>query len=280
MKNVLLSLFVIFAFTNFARAQSFVLDFEDGTWGRLTPHVMGNGEWDNNPPHAVEETFLIVNNPDISGINQSMKVMQFTRRGTTNGGLPWGGFWANVAPPLDLTTDKYVHVKVYKPRISPLHYKVEGGTTVPPAFELPSLNSQTTPNVWEEIIFYFPDATGTYPVTSFMPDFEDPLTITGDITIYFDDIEINNDPNVTGINDPKAIMFAVYPNPVTTTLNIANVRDASKVTVTNILGQQVMNYENLNTGILVVNTDQLVKGMYIVNVYKNGNVASKKFLKD
>jgi hypothetical protein len=66
-------------------------DFEDGTWGVFTPHTMGCGP-DYDDPVSVDETFMIIDNPDKSGINTSDKVLQFTRWGTDAGGVPWGGF--------------------------------------------------------------------------------------------------------------------------------------------------------------------------------------------
>jgi hypothetical protein len=77
-------------------ADGIIADFEDDTWGILTPHVMGCGDFDNDAIHAVDETFMIIDNPDASGINKSSKVLKFIRRGTDNGGSPWGGFWANL----------------------------------------------------------------------------------------------------------------------------------------------------------------------------------------
>ena len=56
------------------------------------------------------------------------------------------------------------------------------------------MTPQTSTGVWEDMVFDFSSKTGTYPTISFMPDFEDPLTLTNDIVIYFDDIMVNNDP--------------------------------------------------------------------------------------
>lgn len=47
-----------------------------------------------------------------------------------------------------------------------------------------------------------------------------------------------------------------------------------------MIGHEVVSFENLNVGIFTVNTDQLTKGIYMVNVYKNGSIASKKFFKE
>jgi hypothetical protein len=135
-------------------------------------------------------TMTVVANPDISGVNISANVIQFLR---DKDGVPWGGFWSPLPTPVDVTDNKYVHVKVWKPRISPIFFKIEGGGAG--TIELESINPQTTTEAWEDIVFDFSEKTGTYPTIVFMPDYENPLTLTEDITIYFDDIILNNDPN-------------------------------------------------------------------------------------
>jgi len=172
-----------------------ICDFEDGTTGPLTLHVMGCGAWDDSSIHPVSETFIVVDNPLKAGINTSNKVLQFNRRGTIDGGMPWGGFWANADPNIDLTSNKYVHAKVLKTRISPLHFKMEGGGTG--NLEQKSMYPQTKTEQWEDIVFKFDtlEMTGLYPVVAFMPDFEDPLLQSDLLVIYIDDILLNNDPN-------------------------------------------------------------------------------------
>jgi hypothetical protein len=135
-------------------------------------------------------TMTVVANPDQSGINISDMVVKFVR---DKDGVPWGGFWSPLPSPVDLTTNKYVHVKVWKPRISPLKFKVEGGPSG--NLEIQSMNPQTLTDQWEDIVFDFSEKTGNWNTIVFMPDFEDPLTLTEDIIIYFDDIMVNNDPN-------------------------------------------------------------------------------------
>ncbi len=132
----------------------------------------------------------VVPNPDKSGINTSNSVVQFQR---DKDGVAWGGFWSSLPVPADVTTNKYVHAKVWKPRISPIKLKLEGGAAG--TLEAPSLNAQTVYNGWQDIVFDFTSKTGTYPILAFMPDFADPVGLTDDITIYFDDFIINNDPN-------------------------------------------------------------------------------------
>ena len=135
-------------------------------------------------------TMALVANPDKSGNNLSDYVIKFHR---DMNGVPWGGFWSSLPVAADVTTNKYVHAKVWKPRISPVKLKLEGGAAG--TLEAPAMNPQTQIGGWEDIVFDFSTKTGTYPVLAFMPDFEDPLTLTEDIDIYFDDFLINNDPN-------------------------------------------------------------------------------------
>lgn len=176
MKKFTLILVVMLAFAGIARAQM-VEDFE-----HIDLNLMLGGGDDNS-------SMTVVPNPDPSGINESSHVVKFER---SMNGVPWGGFWSVLPEPLDLTDNKYVHVRVWKPRISPLKFKIEGGPG--PNTEIASMNPQTLTEEWEDIVFDFSDVTGEWNVAVFMPDFEDPLTLEDDIVIYFDYIMVNNDP--------------------------------------------------------------------------------------
>jgi len=132
----------------------------------------------------------LIPNPDVSGVNLSPYVCHFYR---DMDGFPWDGFWSNLPSEIDVTDNKYVHVKVWKPRISPVKFKIEGGEAG--TIEVESMYPQTLTNAWEDMVFDFSEKTGTYPIIAFLPDFMDPVGLTEDISIYFDDILLNNDPN-------------------------------------------------------------------------------------
>jgi hypothetical protein len=142
----------------------------------------------NNPATDLS-TFTFVANPDKSGGNASDHVMKFNR---DKDGHPWGGFWSTLPVPVDVTSNHFVHVRVWKPRLSPLRFKLEGGPSGTKEFET---NTQTKINQWEDIVFDVTEYTGAYPTIGFMPDYMSPVGLTEDITIYFDDIVVNNDPN-------------------------------------------------------------------------------------
>jgi hypothetical protein len=206
-------------------------------------------------------TMKVVPNPDASGINTSNYVVEFFR---DKDGVPWGGFWSPT--PVDVTTNKYMHVKVWKPRISPIKFKIEGGAAG--TIEAPSMNPQTKIGEWEDMVFDFTAKTGAYPVVAFMPDFEDPLVLTDNITIYFDDIILNNDPSpLVGIAPvSKDNKVSVYPSPFSNFLTVNTFTDLKSISITSVIGQQVISMENLSAGKTTINTSMLTSGIYFVTI--------------
>jgi hypothetical protein len=182
-------------------------DFE--TDAQITLNTMANQPLDG------PEAFEWVENPAPDEVNPSAMVMQFTRSAE---GDPWAGFWSILPETIDLTTHKYMHVQVWKPRVSPVRFKIEGGGQ--PAFEILPMEAQEETEQWENLVFYFEDATGEYPTIVFMPDFEDPLTLEENIVIYFDNIVLSNSPvppavtSTEGMELPRSITLDQnYPNP-------------------------------------------------------------------
>jgi hypothetical protein len=222
-------------------------------------------------------SLTLIPNPDATGINTSNWVVKFER---DKDGVPWGGFWSSLPAPIDVTVNKYVHAKVWKPRISPIKFKIEGGAAG--TLESPSMNPQTSIDMWEDMVFDYTSKTGTYPVIDFMPDFEDPLALTEDIVLFFDDIILNNDPSpLTGINVVKSdSRISIYPVPFSTYLVLNTTVELKSVTITSAIGQQVMNLENLGTGAKTINTSSLATGFYFVTCYpKTGNAFVQKIVK-
>lgn len=134
-------------------------------------------------------TWAMVSNPDMSGINMSNKVLEMNR---AFDGVPWAGFWSPLPMPIDVTDNKYVHMKLWKPRVSPVKFKLEKDGE---SLEIFSMNEQTMTDAWEDFVFDFSELTGEWTIIAVLPDFEDPLTLTENITIYIDDIMVNDDPN-------------------------------------------------------------------------------------
>jgi len=90
-----------------------------------------------------QSSMTVVPNPDPTGINTSNWVVKFIR---DKDGVPYGGFWSVLPTPVDLTINKFIHVKIWKPLITPLKFTLEGG----PAgnLEVYSMYPQTTIGEW------------------------------------------------------------------------------------------------------------------------------------
>ncbi len=228
-------------------------------------------------PVTDSSSMILVPNPDAAGINTSNWVVKYVR---DKDGIPWGGFWSALPSVIDLTTNKYMHVKVWKTRISPIKFKVEGGAAG--NLETFSMVPQAQTSAWEDIVFDFTSKTGTYPTIAFMPDFEDPLTLTSDIVIYFDDIILNNSSSpLTGTGTILAEnKVSVYPAPFSNLLNINTPVDLKSVIITSAVGQQVIIVNNVDAGINTINTSSLKSGLYFVTISpKSANPYTLKVMK-
>lgn len=254
-------------------------DFEDGTNGALTIHVMGCGDYDNPELHPVDETFMVIDNPDPTGLNTSAKVLKFIRRGTTNGGMPWGGFYAGCEPQADVTTSKYVTIQLWKSRISPIAFKLEGGAAGNSG-DVFAMNDQVETNKWEEFSFDYSALTGPYPTVVLIPDFETPdLTIAADIDIFIDNIRVTEGAAGIG-NVIKVNNVNVYPNPVTSDILITSSIQMKNVEIINLAGQVVKSFNIDNHApVFQANVSDLVSGLYFIRVSDGTTTYGTKMLK-
>jgi len=84
-----------------------------------------------------------------------------------------------------------------------------------------------------------------------------------------------------GIGDTQKGMITMYPNPAGNTLTFENIKNVSRITVFNLTGQKMLDFNNLNTGKLIVNTSLLTQGVYFVTFYNdNSLMRTDKFMKD
>jgi hypothetical protein len=70
----------------------------------------------------------------------------------------------------------------------------------------------------------------------------------------------------------------VYPNPATDVITVTNNAAISLVTVTNLLGQTVLNQAN-TADTAKINVAALAQGTYILRVYSAGAAATVKIVK-
>ena len=96
--------------------------------------------------------------------------------------------------------------------------------------------------------------------------------------IFFDVSDANFTITKTqlAVNDVNKKSVQVFPNPVKDVLNVSNVSAASSYEIFNAAGQ-VVSRGTLATGKVSVNN--LVKGVYFINIDDNGTVVKTKFVK-
>jgi len=226
------------------------------------------------------DSLMIVENPLPDDVDSSAMVLKFRRSYL---GDPWAGFWSTLPVKIDMTDNKYILAKVLKTRISPIKFKVEGGTTTPAFFELESTVPQTVTDGWEQMVFYFPDATGEYAGIAMLPDFEDPVTLTEDIVLYIDDIILSPTATgvPTGVKPVEKMNVNLFPNPVKSTLYFENLKNVDRISVANIVGQQVMLFRNVTNEKYSINVSSLNKGVYMISIFdKDGNSTIRKIVKE
>ncbi len=230
-------------------------------------NLMQGGEEDDSG-------FTIVPNPQQDEVNESSHVVQFRR---SQNGVPWGGFWSQLPEPLDLSENRYVYVKVLKPRISPLRFKVEGGPT--DDLEIESMFEQTEVNQWEEIVFDFSEKDGQWNIIAFMPDFADPVDLDEDIMIYFDQIRLGEAPtdvSVLPLPDDAGFDLRVYPNPASDYVTVEAPVN-SRIDLIDIAGNIISRQTAVNP-VTTVDLSDVGAGLYLVRVVEGNSVRTIKLV--
>lgn len=175
---VLQSVFIVFLFSIDINAQ--IIENFEGT-SSISMNVFTSGL--SNDTSNITSSVL---NPTKTTTNNSNKVGKLVR---DMDGVVWAGLWSQT--PIDVTYNKFIHVKVYKTRISTIKFKLEGGPNNS-ILEISSKYPQTLVNQWEDIVFDFSNLTGKYNTFSLLLDYANPVGLSSDINIYFDDIVLNN----------------------------------------------------------------------------------------
>jgi hypothetical protein len=190
--------------------------------------------------------------------------------------VPWGGFWSALPTPLDLSVNKYVYVDVWKPRISTIKFKVEAGPT--DNLEIESMIPQTKVEAWETIVFDFSSKDGQWNTIAFMPDFADPVDLTEDIVIYFDNIRVGPEPtDLSAPNLPDSESdISVFPNPVRDNLEVKT-KSGSTVSLISMSGSIIDSRIAGNESVWFDVSD-LPQGIYLVRVVNSGNAVTRKVI--
>jgi len=109
-----------------------------------------------------------------------------------------------------------------------------------------------------------------------------PIAASGDSAVG-KAVEIYTDAAIggTGIQEVGNTFISFYPNPVSEILNINHLDGINRIEIYSIVGQKIMELNNLKTGKLTVNTGNLNSGIYFLKFFTNdNNHATAKFIKN
>jgi len=90
--------------------------------------------------------------------------------------------------------------------------------------------------------------------------------------------EYNSTAVIDLTNDANSL--SIYPNPVEGIMNVKSATDIHSISITNIVGQEILNANISSNRTAVINTLDLNSGVYVVRVVDaNGEIFSKKIIK-
>lgn len=257
MKKITLFLFLM-TFT-LANSQSIPLDFESTTINYAFTDFDGG-------------VATKISNPQVSGINTSATVMKMVK----GSGAVWAGSKILMPSSIDFTTQKEFKVKVLSPVAGKrLNLKFEGPGTYFEKLSAPIKEA----NVWEELSFDFTGVTG---VTNnaiwivFMFDIGTQGDGSANSTYLFDDV---TQGVLSTVNFFETSKIKIYPNSISNYLNIESNNTIGKVAIYNLLGQEVL-VKKSDSKLIILETNTLQKGVYIVKVETEGKIITSKISKD
>jgi hypothetical protein len=83
----------------------------------------------------------------------------------------------------------------------------------------------------------------------------------------------------TGIFEPSRMKIAIYPNPALDRLFVKTDRNVQKLVISNIVGQQCMSLNTLESGVTEIDISTLPSGVYFMTVHgPGGDVSTRKFI--
>lgn len=201
--------------------------------------------------------------------------------GTTITGLAETGFSSKI--PFTLTDTK-MSVRVWSPNAGiPVRLKVEDHTNNTITCETEA--TVTTASGWQTLEFNFANNVASTPALDITKNY-DKATIffnfgvagsaAGLKTYYFDDVKF-----VATLSTAKfdKTSIKMYPNPVKNSLTIDANSNIQKVSVYNILGQEVMTASPKSNS-TILQTSALQKGVYILKTDIEGNISTNKIIKE
>tara|TARA_B100000809_G_C15131922_1_gene528837 strand:+ start:169 stop:1446 length:1278 start_codon:yes stop_codon:yes gene_type:complete len=196
---------------------------------------------------------LVEPNPDVSGINESTKVVRTIK---AEGSQFFAGTSMGLDMPIDFTASELISLKTWSPKADiPVRLKLEaaGGVFI-------ELDVNTTlENQWETLTWDFTGQTAGIDFTTVVVFFEFVIDLPGDgTTYYYDDIEVGTS---LGFNYNKLQSIICYPNPFKAICNLKADEIITQLTIYDIFGQNILSLQP-NSLEISLNLSGLKPGIY------------------
>jgi hypothetical protein len=120
-----------------------------------------------------------------------------------------------------------------------------------------------------------PAPTGNFNVYGFGNQFDPSAPYTSGYQLLACSSSITAATSTTNIDNE---LFTIYPNPVFDVLNI-KAELMETVVISNLLGQEMLRMENVNSNYTELSTSKLASGVYQIVVISNGKMTVKQFIK-
>ena len=196
---------------------------------------------------------LVEPNPDVSGINESTKVVRTIK---AEGSQFFAGTSMGLDMPIDFSASELISLKTWSPKADiPVRLKLEaaGGVFI-------ELDVNTTlENQWETLTWDFTGQTAGIDFTTVVVFFEFVIDLPGDgTTYYYDDIEVGTS---LGFNYNKLQSIICYPNPFKAICNLKADEIITQLTIYDIFGQNILSLQP-NSLEISLNLSGLKPGIY------------------
>jgi len=178
-------------------------------------------------------------------------------------------------PVTDVRAYRYFHIDIWSPNSTFAIVKWEGAG---PALE-GNIPVALVPNQWNSVDIDL-NTFGTFSTVAnreFM--FQLIMDAVAGNDYYFDNIYFSKTAFTLGTEKFETSRVKLYPNPVKNTLTIEANIEIQRVSVYNILGQEVLS-ASPKSNIATLQTNNLEKGVYMVTTEIDGNVSTSKVIKE
>ncbi len=229
--------------------------------------------------------FALVDNPNTTGINKSVKVGKAVEK--ASGEQPWQGMYTDLESYIKFGSNKLIKMKVLAPQAGAVTMKLErplkiGGA--PLSGDLTVVGTKV--NEWEELTFDFSSTPivddGLYARVTLIWDIT--ALPANDQVYYFDDIKVSggNCGDLVGTQDLKIEQLSISPNPVSNILELHNMTRAKSSAITDMFGRTIAKLRNDNGAeVQAFDVSNVNQGTYMVTAYDQSGrpIAISKFVK-